>query len=215
MIENALSFDELHQFIGSFLRLNPQEILRSLERVLNTSIKSLDEVVCQNRVLVSYRGYRIDIRDLRPIAEIGLSVLIQFRAKQRWFHGFFWDQNKQIVQDLQRICQSHVKELTFKEFRHNNGSFDTVFLYDSRAFNPDWKEGFDLSPLLIAPDAHDGKCFIEFLFNPGGYVRSGDEILLNKNWLSNSYSISKGIHEDAQRLVELGRERSNEKIDPA
>jgi hypothetical protein len=73
--------------------------------------------------------------------------------------------------------------------------------HDSRAFNRRWRCIRDTSPLLIVPDAHDGKCFIEFQFNPAGYLRVGQNIVLREEWGENASLVSDNIERDVERLL--------------
>ncbi len=177
--------------------------------MLGAPIQKRDDIVCQTKVHLSYRGYRIDIRDLRWIEGSGFAVSIQFKAKQKWHHGIFRDQNRALLDDLQSMCRSEIAGLSFSPFSTTvpgdplmgEGSIRLSFFHDSRAFNQNWSEGRDISPLLLAPDSHHGNCFIEFQFNPAGYVRQGDKTVLRSDWLQNAFLISEGIESDAKRML--------------
>jgi hypothetical protein len=152
---------------------------------LRLTISKREDILCQTKILVTYKSYQIDIRDLRQLENKGVSINMQFKAKQRWWHAFR-DQNAELVRDLQSICSSEISDLRFSRFQAtvpgdpllDDGPIDLVFLHDSRALNPHWQVGTDISPLLISPDAHHGKCFVEFHFNPGGYRRFGKKTVL-------------------------------------
>jgi hypothetical protein len=100
MIENKLNFGELSRILQPFLRLESlPTIIAVLQDILCLSITKPSDILCQTKILVTYRGYRIDIRDLRAFPGKGVSVHIQFKAKQRWWHGFR-DQNAQLVGEI-------------------------------------------------------------------------------------------------------------------
>lgn len=212
MIQNILERHELIRFLRPFLRLaSAEEVVAELSSVLGIAIQSREDIVCQTKVHLSYQGYRIDIRDLRWIEGSGFAPTIQFKAKKKWYHGVFKDQIQPIIEDLKSICCSEIDGLTFKSFSASpptNPFFREepvvfTFLHDARAFNPEWSEGRDISPLLIAPDSHHGNCFVEFQFNPGGYYRNGSKTLLRPDWLQSAFCISRGIESDARRRLGL------------
>lgn len=180
MIENKLQKYELVRLLNPFLQLaDANSIILELSDVLGIQIEKKGDIVCQNKILITYRGYRVDIRDLRQVDETGLAVCIQFKAKKKWWHGLFMNQNRPILNDLKEVCLLEINDLHFTRYSTTDtgdlltdqGPTDAIFYHDARAFNPRWRQGHDISPLLIAPDMHHGNCFIEFQFNPGGYLR--------------------------------------------
>jgi hypothetical protein len=166
------------------------------------------DIVCQTKILVTYQGYRIDIRGLRWFQDKGASVNMQFKARQKWWHGFR-DQNAGLVRDLESICTSEISGLHFSRFQTtvpgdpfvDDGSLRLLFLHDSRALNRDWRVGTDISPLLITPDEHHGNCFVEFHFNPGGYGRDEAKTVLRDDWLANIFNVSQAIEQEANLLL--------------
>lgn len=209
MLQNTLQPSDLEKIIRPFLSLaDVDTVISSLSEVLGSPIKRREDIECQSKVLLSYKGYRIDIRDLRLLGEC-FAVCIQFKAKQKWSHGLFGDQNKEIIHDLQRICQSEIDGLQFARYvtsvpgdpMMGDGQVHLTFIHDSRALNKNWVEGRDVSPLLIAPDAHHGNCFVEFQFNPAGYLREGNRTKLRHDWLKNASLITEGIERDARRML--------------
>ena len=188
-------------------------VIGELSEVLGIPIQKREDVVCQDKVLITYKGYRLDILDLRWIKDSGFSISIQFKMKKNWSHGIFTDQNKELVNDLERFCRQEIKDLTFKRFSTtvSGDSFlviDTdqtplVFFHDSQAFNPEWKAGRDISPLLISPDSHHGNCFVEFQFNPAAYMRQNGTTMLRSNWRQKAFLISEEIENEAKRRLGL------------
>ena len=212
MIENKLQFSELSRLLHPFLCLLPfKEGICELEDILGISIRKENDIVCQTKVLLTYKGYRLEIKYLRWVADFGFAVIVQFNAKQKWAHGLFYDQNKQIVSDIQQICTSEIQGLTFSRFQtpFPEPSFDEsdsqslVFYHDSRAFNPNWRTGagIDIAPLLLAPDAHHGNCFVEFSFNPGGYMHQSGTTILRPDWLKYAFTISVLIEREARQRL--------------
>ena len=212
MIENKLTHQELARILCPFLRLKPlSTILPTLQDVLGIPIDSRDAVLCQTKVLLTFEGYHVDIRDLRQTAPGAASIIMQFKAKQKWWHGLIRDQNRPIIEALQTICRGEIADLHFTRFEAtppgdpllDDGQQHLIFLHDSRAFNQRWQAGYDVSPLLISPDAHHGNCFVEFQFNSAAYFRSGDATKLRDDWLAFAFSVSEGIDPDAKRLLGL------------
>lgn len=212
MIENKLTQHELSRVLRPFLRLEPlATVFPTLQDVLGFPIQTYSDVVCQNKVLLTFEGYRVDIRDLRQTAPGAASIIVQFKAKQKWWHGLFRDQNANVVRALQNICSAEIANLAFARFQTavpgepfmDDGPQNLVFLHDSRAFNRDWKAGYDISPLLISPDCHHDKCFVEFQFNSAAYQRSGTTTALKDDWLTAAFSVSDGIEQSAKRLLGL------------
>jgi hypothetical protein len=208
MLENKLTFRELSEVVQPILRLDQASaITAAFQNVFQVPIAKPDDIVCQNRILITYRDYRLDIRDFRYIAGKGFSIHLQFKSKQRWWHGFR-DQNRLVVRDLEAICRSEISDLQFARFETQappdpwvDGPFKLILLHDSRAFNREWIAATDISPLLIAPDAHNGNCFVEFHFNPGGYRREGAHTILRDDWLNSATDVSEAIQRDANRLL--------------
>lgn len=209
MIENKLTFAELSRMLRPFLRMEtPSTILSVLQDVFHVSAVAFDDIVCQNSILVTYNGYRIDIRDMRMLTDKGVAIHMQLKANQKWWH-VFKDQTAGIVRDLQNICTAELKDLHFNRFEaelpcgssllDSDGYIHFVFYHDARAFNEKWEVGMDISPLLIAPDAHDKKCFVEFYFNPGGYRRSDNTTILRADWTTNAFDVSEAIEHQAKQ----------------
>jgi hypothetical protein len=216
MIENKLSQHELSRVLRPFLRLETiSTILPTLQDVLGfpiqTRIDDRNAVLYQEKVLLTFEGYRMDIRDLRQTAPGAASIIIQFRAEKKWWHGLFRDQNAGVVRALQNICRAEIVNLAFTRFETtipthrfmDDGPQNLVFLHDSSAFNREWKAGYDVSPLLICPDCHDGKCFVEFQFNSAAYRRSGPTTALKDDWLTTAFAVSNGIERTAKNILGL------------
>jgi TPR repeat protein len=206
MIENKLTLEELSGILRPVLHLKPLDtVLPILEDVLGLKIKTCDDVMCQTKILLTFEGYRLDIRLLRQTALGCASIIIQFKAKQKWWHGIFRDQNTRIVRILQDICRAEIADLDFALYKPflptDEGRKEFTFLYDSRAFNDKWQEGYDISPLQITPDSHHKNCFVEFQFNSDAYSRSDNTTVLKHDWLLYACSVSSGIMQGAIDLL--------------
>ena len=211
MIKNKLTLEELSCIVRPFLRLEPADvILRALETTLRITVKSRSDILCQKQLLVTFKGYRLDIRDLQVFEGRGLSLLMQFKAPTKWWRGLFHYQNAEVVSDLKRICQSEVDGLKFARYETtvagdvDDGPLaraDVVLFHDSRALNRKWKYGYEVSPLTISPDAHHGNCFVEFLFNPLAYQRASDKTVLREDWIDSASAISDGLEAAVKRLL--------------
>jgi hypothetical protein len=75
------------------------------------------------------------------------------------------------------------KELRFRVF------------YPKGAFNYDWKQGQDVSPLTIGDDYNSagGNWFVSWTFNPGAFVRRDGKTILRENWQEYANDISKTV----------------------
>jgi hypothetical protein len=180
------------------------------------------------RVPLRYKGYELHITHFRWFDAKGMAVHLNFRTpkkwwhadlrtskkrwhgdfrtERKWWHGPFKDQNAELTDDLMRICTSEISGLDFavylqkiREYRQEPQEI-SVF-HDSRALNEKWQWGFDISPLMVAPDAHHGRCFVEFFFWGGGYVRESgsfpdsEAIVLRWNWLDFAFDVSRDIEQ--------------------
>lgn len=136
-------------------------------------------------------------------------MILQFKAPQKWWHGTLRDQNAAVVRALQDISRSFLSGLSFAKYEArvpgdpflDEGPLRLEYFHDARAFNRSWRAGYDISPLAIAPDAHHGKCFVEFLFNGAAYKRSGQFTVLRDDWLAAAFAVSHGIEEEAKALL--------------
>ena len=209
MIVNELQNYELAKIFETILRLkSPDETLACFEEILQIPIKHKYDVTCQNRTLVKYKDYRLTISDLRWSEEGSVSMVAQFMRKNQWWHGWLRDQNAILVRDLQMICKTEVDGLSFSKYTKTISQSNIVvtnppktltYFHDKRAWNSEWKIGYEISPLLIMPDSHDGNCFVEFSFNADAYYRQGAKTCLRENWKESASNIIDGIRRDAAR----------------
>jgi hypothetical protein len=206
MIVNELDRAELTLLLRPILRLAPaQEVLATLAEVLHVSSATRDALMCQRETMVTFAGYRVDITDLRWVGDKPGSIILQFKAPQKWWH--VWrDQNVGLVRMLQQLCAREIKDLAWRKYTKD--LFDElgqpttlIFYHDSRAFNAEWEQGSEVSPLLICPDAHHNKCFVELMFNGGAYVRKNRTTVLRDDWLSSVSDVRKDLERSAAQLT--------------
>lgn len=209
MLLNDLRPYELDELIGSFLTLKSiDKIFAILSRYYDQEIKSRNDIYKQSRVKLAYKGFDLQIRDIRR-SKLGLTSLIaQFKKRENIWDKILKKATRKIVNDLKKICQDSISDLEFSIFSYTPQleNYTLLYHYDKKALNQNWQSGYEISPLLIASDAHHGNCFVEFLFNADCYMKTKDgAIKLSPTWYSNICNISKGIEEDAKKL--LGAER--------
>ena len=212
MIVNELQYGELLDFLRPILRLEPYDAIRNAcESILKMPVGTTTRDAQHEKPLLKYKGYKLDILHFRWFDAQGMAIHLHFKNKKKWWHPIFKDQNAEVAADLKRICTAEIQQLTFAKYTHTPapdfGSTepveDLVYLHDARALNRDWQHAFDISPLLIAPDAHHGNCFVEFLFWGGGYVRDNGLTTLRADWLDYSSDVSQDIELEAKRLLGL------------
>ena len=155
------------------------------------------------RVLLRYKGYELDILHFRWFDEKGIAIHLHFKTRKKWWHGIFKDQSAELIGDLKGICAREISHLTFERYEYTNKEVECVYFHDARAFNREWQNARDISPILIGQDAHDGNCFVEFFFWGGGYVRNNEMTLLRPNWLDFSGDVSRDIEQEAKRRLGL------------
>lgn len=213
MIVNELQYGELLDFLRPILRLDSYEaISNACESILKMPVGTTTGEPQHNKPLLRYKGYKLDILHFRWFDAKGMAIHLHFKTKKKWWHRLFKDQNAELVADLKRICVAEICQLVFEQYTHTpTPAFgitepveELVYLHDARALNRDWRHAFDISPLLIAPDAHHGNCFVEFFFWGGGYLRDNGLIALRPNWLDYSNDVFQDIERGANRR--LGRE---------
>lgn len=205
MLLNDLTSYELDELIGALLTLKSiDEILAILSRYYDQEIKRRNDIYEQSRVKLAYKGFELKIRDIRR-SKLGFTSLIaQFKKSENIWDKILKKATREIVNDLKKICQNSISDLEFSIFSHTPQLEDYAFLYhyDKKALNQNWQSGYEISPLLIAPDAHHGNCFVEFLFNADCYMKTKDGVIkLSPTWHSNICNVSKGIEEDGNKIL--------------
>jgi hypothetical protein len=132
------------------------------------------------------------------------SFIIEFKKKQANWDKIFGRATKELVNDLKKICKNNIPDIEFSCFSHTEkfDNYTIVYHYHKNALNENWQRGYDISPLLIAPDAHHGNCFVEFLFNSECFRKTETGIVsLSSEWQPKICNLSHGIEEDAKKLL--------------
>ena len=160
MIVNELQSWELHEFLKPILRLEPRDAVGRkscaiLKMPLGTTGISGDPE--NERVLLRYKGYDLDVRHVRWFDGKGIALHLHFRTRKKWWHGLLRDQNAELIGDLKRICTTEIKNLTIERYdytcssNHWGNSEPDVkcsLFHDARAINKEWRDSFDISPLV-------------------------------------------------------------------
>ena len=107
----------------------------------------------------------------------------------------------EVVQDLKSITLKEILgiELTATDVTahgsFSSGEFQFRVFYPKGAFNYDWKQGHDVSPLMISDDynSEGGNWFVSWTFNPGAFVRRDGKTTLRENWKEYANDLSKTV----------------------
>jgi hypothetical protein len=205
MIVNDLTYTELSELIGSFLSLKRKdEILRVLSHFYDQEINSRDDVYNQTRIKLLYKGFSFRFPHMRQSNSGYLSFILEFKKRQGILDKMFGRATRELVDDLENICKNNIHDIEFSCLSHTEQyeNCTIVYHYPKDALNEDWQAGYDISPLLIAPDAHHGNCFVEFLFNSACFRKTESGFVsLSPKWQTNIYNLSQGIKEDSQKLL--------------
>ena len=205
MLLNDLAFYELDDLIGGFLTSKKtDEIFAILSRYYDQDIRSRNDIYEQSRVKLVYKGFNLDIQDIRPSKSGFTSLIAQFKKKANVWHKILKKPTIEIVNDLKKICQNCISDLEFSinSYAPQLEKYTVIYHYHKKALNQNWQNGYEISPLLIAPDAHHGNFFVEFLFNADCYIKTKEgAVKLSPTWHSNISNISKGIEEGAKKLL--------------
>ena len=205
MLVNDLTFNELSELIGPFLSLESQdEIFGILSHFYDQEIRSRDDLYGQTRIRLVYKGFSLRFPHIRQANSCYLSVIVEFKKKQAIWDKIFGRVTRGLVNDLKKICKNIIPDIEFSILSHTEkiDNYTIKYHHHKNALNQNWQSGYDISPLLIAPDAHHGNCFVEFLFNSECYRKTKTGIVsLSSEWRPNICNLSRGIEEDAQRLL--------------
>lgn len=212
MIENRLTGNELKKILLPIIKLKPLlTVISDIGSVFNIESKSPEDIVCQTQYLIIYKNYKIDITFLDEINGEGVSVAVQFKAKQKWWHIFF-NQNRSIIKHLKQTCQEEFYQLRFKQFEHfipetiREPKINLIYFHDELAYNGKWEEAFEISPLIVAEDTHHGNCFVSFHFNANCYQRIKNKTILKMEWKDHIQDVVKYINKEATRRMQIKKE---------
>jgi hypothetical protein len=212
MIVNELQYCELLDFLRPILRLESYDtVSRACRSILKMPAGTTTGDAQHEKPLLRYKGYTLDVLHFRWFDAKGMAVHLHFKAKKKWWHPLFKDENADLIADLKRICVAEIHQLRFEQYFHTPAQefgmaepVETlVCFHDARALNRKWRHAFDISPLMIAPDAHHGNCFVEFFFWGGAYLRDNGLTTLRTNWLDHACDVSQDIEREASHRLGL------------
>jgi hypothetical protein len=229
MLVNELTFYELKRIITPVVQLQSMSrVCSEIGTVLRISKPTRKEIQEQNKqFLLRYKGFEVFLRDLRWLRGRGPSIQLQFsRPATKWetlLNNWFAESHRwmdrvcgEVVQDLKSICLKEMPEVKLTStdvtapadylFHHEEGEFRVA--YPNGAFNDDWQQGNQISPLMITDESHSGKWFISFSFNPGAFVRRGEKTILRDNWQEYANDISESVEAEVTRMLGDGSRRT-------
>jgi hypothetical protein len=211
MLINEFTVYELKRIIRPVIQLQSMNrVISEIGEIIQIPHPIREKIQKQEQFSLRYKGFEVFFSDLRWLRGRGPSIHIQFRRpatkSQAFLKNFFPQSHRlmdmvcgEVMQDLKSICLEDIRDikLTSTDINaHGWGHSDEVrfrVTYPSGAFNDDWKQGHDISPLMISDEYHSGRWFISFSFNPGAFMRSGEKTILRENWRGCANDISKSI----------------------
>lgn len=176
MIINFLSHDELNELLKSFIILKPaSETYQLLSRYYKNKVTNIGDIL-KAGVKLKYEKHEINIRKIMLATNGALSINMEFMKKKNLIDNLLKKGNKMLVEIIKMNCSRYIENLEYAEYFHesNESSYRPVtykYIHDARVFNKDWKQGYDISSLIISPDSHHGNDFVEFSFNADCYRR--------------------------------------------
>jgi hypothetical protein len=213
MIENKLTGNELNLILSAVLRLeNAETILADFKYVFPEKLKTLDDIMeYTRRYLVTYKGFKIFIKGIGELSTGSVYIEIDFRIDKKWWN-IVHDPTKKLIKELKEICKKEIDSLTFSKYETNGYSYPYysknqqrfTFYYQSYAFNSSWKEGSEVSPLIIAPSENDKYFFVEFSFNANCYSRINNKTILKENWKNYISDTTTFVEKKADELLKYG-----------
>lgn len=209
MIESNLNSNELRQLILPMLNLEDlSTVFKKLAPILNPWAKDVEELICQNRIHVVYKKFTINITLLKELSGNGCSFIFQSRRPKKW-RDRFYNPSKRMVKELQEICEEAVSRLAFKRYTYQwqentyKPSTTLEYYHIWRAFNPDWKEALEISPLFIGTDENEDFYFVSLHFNAECYEYLDGKTSLKENWQKHIYDVTNYIDKEANRRMGL------------
>lgn len=211
MLINELSVHELKQMIEPVFQLQSMEcVISKIGEVIGIPEPTREKIQKQRQFLLRYKGFEVFFSDLRWLRGRGPSFHLQFKRPatklQSLLKKLFPESHRlmdmvcgEVIEDLKSICINEIKDVQFTstDISANSwtGSEKTRFrvTYPHGFFNCGWKQGHDISPLMISDESHSDKWFVSFSFNPGAFVRSGNRTMLRENWQDYANDISQSI----------------------
>ncbi len=217
MLINEFTVYELKRIIKPVIQLQSMKrVVSEIGEVIGIPQATRKKIQEQEQFLLRYKGFEVFLSDLRWLRGRGPRIHLQFKRpatkSQVLLKTLFPKSHRlidmvcgEVIQDLKSICLEDTEgiEFTSTDVKAHDWidsqelRFGVTYLRD--AFNDDWKQGYDISPLMISDEYHSGKWFISFSFNPGAFIRCGEKTIPRKNWQEYANDISKSIDASVAR----------------
>jgi hypothetical protein len=175
MLINEFTVHELGQIIKPVIQLQPMScIVSEIGKVVGLSKPTRENIQKQDQFLLRYKGFDMYVSDLRWLRGRGPSISLQFKRPstklQLFLKKLFPESRRmmdmvcgEVIEDLKTICLSEIKDIKFSSTDVNAhsrmGSEEIGFrvIHPRGAFNYEWKEGHDITPLMISDEFHSEK----------------------------------------------------------
>lgn len=219
MLVNELTFYELKRIITPAIQLQPMSrVLSGIGEVLGISNPTRQKIQKQEQFLLSYKGFDVFFYELRWLRDRGPCMSLQFKRAATewqkrplvtvWFRESLMDKVcGEVIQDLKSICLEEIPEVKLTSTDIDSPGWAERWEVRSRvtypqgAFNNHWKQGLDISPLMIVEEYNSagGNWFVSWTFNPGAFIRKDGKTILRENWREYANDISKSINAEVTR----------------
>jgi hypothetical protein len=212
MLVNDLTFYELERIIKPVLQMQSMHrVCSEIGQVLGIAKPNREKITDQEKFSLRYRDFQVSI-SLGWLSGRGAYLILQFaRPATKWQtrqNTWFGESHRrmdrvccEVVKDLKSICIAEMSDIqwiaTDVTGHGYHESKELVFrvAHPKGAFNPNWKQGFDATPLGISDDYNSAgqKWFVSLTFNPGAFFRKGAKTVLRDNWQEYGNDISTSI----------------------
>ena len=220
MLVNELTTYELERIIKPVIQLQPMSrVCSEIGEVLGIPEANREKIQEQKKFRLRYKGFDLHFYNFRWLRGRGPTIHLNFTCPAtKWqMRRIAWlgESHKlmdkvcgEVVQDLKSVCLEEIANIKLTStditahFWTGNEEFRYRVRYPNSAFNHDWKQTCDASPLLIGDNyatATRNWC-INLMFNPGGFVRKDGKTILRDNWLEYAYDISKSSDAAVARM---------------
>jgi hypothetical protein len=212
MLVNELTTYELEQIIKPVIQMQPMSrVCSEIGDVLGIPKANRKKIQEQDKSRLRYKGFDVFFYDFRWLRGRGACMSLQFKRSatdwQKRLTTWFGESHRrmdkvcgEVVQDLKSISLKEIPDIKLTStdvtvpanwLSNKEGQF-RVF-YPHGVFNDDWKQGYDISPLMISDDYNleGGNWFVSWTFNPGAFVRRDGKTILRENWQEYANDLSK------------------------
>ena len=224
MLVNELTAYELEQIIKPVIQMQPMSrVCSEIGEVLGIPKADRKKIQEQVKFRLRYKGFDAFFYDLRWLRGRGACMTLQFKRpateSQKRLTTWFGESHRRMDKACGEVVQT-LKSITLKEMPgieltatdvtgHSwlfRGEFQFRVFYPKGAFNSDWKQGHDVSPLMISDDynSEGGNWFVSWTFNAGAFVRRDGKTILRENWKEHANDLSKSVDEWVARNPPLG-----------